>query len=155
MSLETYLAYLATVLVFFARPPGPSQLLFMAHSMQRGVKRSVPVMAGDLSANTIQILIAGFGLAAIATSSALYLHDREVGRCRVSRMARRKIHSVRPFRHERVRTTQPVGPIPSGLHHIVRQPLCDRLFRSPVSPVPDAASRPVRCKSPSWGSPTF
>ncbi len=73
MSLEIYLAYLATVFVFFARPPGPSQLLFMAHSMQRGVsKRSVPVMAGDLSANTIQILIAGFGLAAIATSSALF-----------------------------------------------------------------------------------
>ncbi len=72
MTIETYLAYLATVFVFFARPPGPSQLLFMAHSMQRGVSKSVPVMGGDLSANTIQILIAGFGLAAIATSSALF-----------------------------------------------------------------------------------
>lgn len=70
MSIETYLIYLATVLVFFAHPPGPSQILFMAGSMQHGVRRALPIMAGDLSANTVQIVIAGFGLAGIIAVSA-------------------------------------------------------------------------------------
>jgi homoserine/homoserine lactone efflux protein len=70
MTLETYLLYLATVLVFFAHPPGPSQILFMAGSMQHGVRRAVPIMAGDLSANAIQIMIAGFGLVGLVALSA-------------------------------------------------------------------------------------
>jgi homoserine/homoserine lactone efflux protein len=70
MTLETYLLYLATVLVFFAHPPGPSQILFMAGSMQHGVRRAVPILAGDLSANAIQIMIAGFGLMGLVALSA-------------------------------------------------------------------------------------
>jgi homoserine/homoserine lactone efflux protein len=70
MTLETYLLYLATVLVFFAHPPGPSQILFMAGSMQHGVRRAVPILAGDLSANAIQIMIAGFGLVGLVALSA-------------------------------------------------------------------------------------
>lgn len=70
MTLEVYIAYLATVLVFFAHPPGPSQLLFMANSLQYGVKRSTATMAGDLSANTLQIVIAGFGLVGVIALSA-------------------------------------------------------------------------------------
>jgi homoserine/homoserine lactone efflux protein len=70
MSIETYLIYLGTVLLFFAHPPGPSQLLFIGGSIQHGLKRAMPIMAGDLSANAIQILIAGFGLASIIALSA-------------------------------------------------------------------------------------
>jgi threonine/homoserine/homoserine lactone efflux protein len=70
MIIETYIIYLGTVLVFFAHPPGPSQLLFIGGSMQHGVKRAMPIMAGDLSANAIQIIIAGFGLASLIALSA-------------------------------------------------------------------------------------
>lgn len=69
MQIEVYLAYLATVLIFFAHPPGPSQLLFMANSLRYGVRRSTPTMAGDLSANAIQIATAGFGLAGVVAAS--------------------------------------------------------------------------------------
>ena len=70
MSVSTYLAYLAVVAVFFAHPPGPSQLLFMAHSLRYGVRGASPTMAGDLSANAIQIVVAGFGLAGVVAQSA-------------------------------------------------------------------------------------
>ena len=72
MTLELYLAYLATVLLFFAHPPGPSQMLFIVHSMRHGVRRSLPTMAGDLSANSLQITIAGFGLAGLIHLSATF-----------------------------------------------------------------------------------
>lgn len=70
MSIETYLIYFGTVLLFFAHPPGPSQLLFIGGAMQHGLKKAMPIMAGDLSANAIQIMIAGFGLASIIALSA-------------------------------------------------------------------------------------
>jgi len=70
MSVETYILYLGTVLLFFVHPPGPSQLLFIGGSLQHGLKRALPIMAGDLSANTIQIIIAGFGLASLIALSA-------------------------------------------------------------------------------------
>jgi threonine/homoserine/homoserine lactone efflux protein len=70
MTIEAYLAYLATVLVFFAHPPGPSQLLFMANSLRYGVRRSTSTMAGDLFANSLQIVIAGFGLVGVIAASA-------------------------------------------------------------------------------------
>lgn len=70
MSIETYALYVATVLVFFAHPPGPSQILFMTGSMQHGLRRSIPILSGDLSANSLQIAIAGFGLAGVIAISA-------------------------------------------------------------------------------------
>lgn len=70
MTLEIYLAYLATVLLFFAHPPGPSQLLYMARSMEHGAARALPTVAGDLTANAIQIAIAGFGLVGLIHLSA-------------------------------------------------------------------------------------
>ncbi len=70
MSIETYILFLGTVLVFFAHPPGPSQLLFIGGSLQHGVRRALPIMVGDLSANSIQIVIAGFGLASLIALSA-------------------------------------------------------------------------------------
>ncbi len=70
MSPETYLAYLITVFIFFAHPPGPSQVLFIAGSLRHGLRGALPIGAGDLSANALQILAAGFGLAALVTASA-------------------------------------------------------------------------------------
>ena len=70
MTLETYGLYLLTVLLFFAHPPGPSQLLFISGSIRHGLRGAVPIMAGDLSANAIQIALAGFGLASLVALSA-------------------------------------------------------------------------------------
>ena len=70
MTLEIYLAYLATVGVFFATPPGPSQILMITNSMRHGVLPSRATVAGDLSANALQMVAAGFGLAALIASSA-------------------------------------------------------------------------------------
>ena len=69
MSIEIYLAYLATVGVFFASPPGPSQLLMISNSMRHGPRRSGWTVAGDLSANSLQMLAAGFGLAALIATT--------------------------------------------------------------------------------------
>jgi len=80
MTLETYLLYLGTVLVFFAHPPGPSQLLFIGGSLQHGLRKALPIMVGDLSANTAQIVIAGFGLASlIALSASAFLVLKYLG----------------------------------------------------------------------------
>ena len=70
MTLETYLAYLATVAVFFATPPGTSQILMISVSLRHGLRRSLPTIAGDLSANVLQMLAAAFGLAAIISTWA-------------------------------------------------------------------------------------
>jgi len=73
MTWETYLVYLATVAIFFATPPGTSQILMISNSLRYGVRRSSATMCGDLSANVLQMLAAGFGLAAIIGSSAATL----------------------------------------------------------------------------------
>ncbi|MBD3662094.1 MAG: LysE family transporter, partial [Arenibacter algicola] len=43
--------------------------MMISVSMSNGFRRSLATAAGDLSANTIHILLAGFGLAAIVVSS--------------------------------------------------------------------------------------
>ena len=68
MTLEVWLLYIGTILLFMSTP-GPSHLLMISVSMSNGFRRSLATAAGDLSANAIQILLAGFGLAAIVTSS--------------------------------------------------------------------------------------
>ena len=70
MTGETYLLYLAAVAVFFATPPDTSQLLIISNSMKHGAKRSLWVIAGDLSANVLQMTAAAFGLAAVIATSA-------------------------------------------------------------------------------------
>lgn len=73
MNPDVLIAYLVTVGVFFASPPGPSQILMIASSLRVGVRRSVWTVAGDLSANCIQMTVAAFGLAALLASSAAAL----------------------------------------------------------------------------------
>lgn len=70
MSSETYLLYLAAVAVFFTTPPDTSQLLIVSNAMKHGLKRSLWVISGDLSANVLQMTAAAFGLAAIIATSA-------------------------------------------------------------------------------------
>ncbi len=68
MTIETWFMYVATVLVFMSTP-GPSHLLMLSVSMSNGFHRSLATAAGDLTANAVQIVLAGFGLAAVITSS--------------------------------------------------------------------------------------
>ena len=62
MTTDTWLLYVGTVLIFMSTP-GPSHVLMLSVSMSNGFHRSLATAAGDLSANSIQILLAGLGLA--------------------------------------------------------------------------------------------
>ncbi len=70
MAFETYLIYLAAVAVFFATPPDTSQLLIISNSVRYGLRKSAYTIAGDLSANCLQMTGAAFWLAAIIATSA-------------------------------------------------------------------------------------
>jgi homoserine/homoserine lactone efflux protein len=68
MTTDTWLLYIGTVLILMSTP-GPSHLLMLSVSMSNGFRRSLATAAGDLSANAIQILLAGLGLSVIITGS--------------------------------------------------------------------------------------
>ena len=70
MTLGTYLLYLAAVAVFFATPPDTSQLLMISNSIRHGVRRSLWTVAGDLSANCLQMTAAAFGVSSLVAISA-------------------------------------------------------------------------------------
>jgi homoserine/homoserine lactone efflux protein len=70
MSVETYLIYLGVLAAFFATPPDTSQLLIISNSLRHGLRRSMATVAGDLTANTLQMTAAAFGLTAIIAASA-------------------------------------------------------------------------------------
>ena len=70
MTAETYLLYLAALAVFFATPPDTSQLLVIANSARHGLRRTGWTIAGDLSANMLQMTAAAFGIAAAVAASA-------------------------------------------------------------------------------------
>lgn len=67
MSIEIWLTYVATVFLLMCTP-GPSQLLMLSNSMAHGWRRSLATAAGDLTANLLQMLAAGLGLAALITA---------------------------------------------------------------------------------------
>ncbi|MGD1887799.1 MAG: LysE family translocator [Cohaesibacteraceae bacterium] len=68
MSGEIWLVYLGTIIIFMVTP-GPSHLLMLANSLRHGAARSSATAAGDLSANALQMLAAGTGLAALLVAS--------------------------------------------------------------------------------------
>jgi len=70
MSIETYLIYLGVLAAFFVTPPDTSQLLIISNSLRHGLRRSTATIAGDLSANVLQMTAAAFGLTAIFAASA-------------------------------------------------------------------------------------
>ena len=69
MQSALLLAYVGTVAVL-ALTPGPSVMLGAAHGMRYGAVGTLPTIAGDLSANTLQMLAAALGLGAVITRSA-------------------------------------------------------------------------------------
>lgn len=72
MTLEIWSIYAATVLALMSTP-GPSQLLMLSNSGAHGFRRSLLTAAGDLSANALQMLAAGLGLAVIIAASGTAL----------------------------------------------------------------------------------
>ena len=68
MSLEFWFVYVAAVLALMSTP-GPSHLLMLSNSATHGFKRSLATVAGDLTANALQMLAAGLGLAAVLAAS--------------------------------------------------------------------------------------
>lgn len=72
MTLEIWTLYILTVLALMSTP-GPSQLLILTNSGLHGFARAQATVAGDLSANALQMLAAGFGLAALIAASSTAL----------------------------------------------------------------------------------
>ncbi len=72
MSLDIWFTYVATVLLLMSTP-GPSQLLMLSNSATNGLRRGLFTAAGDLTANFLQMLAAGLGLAALIATSATAL----------------------------------------------------------------------------------
>ena len=72
MTLDIWTLYVATVLALMSTP-GPSQLLMLSNSGAHGFRRATFTAMGDLTANALQMLAAGLGLAAIIAASATAL----------------------------------------------------------------------------------
>lgn len=70
MSVETYLIYLGVLVAFFATPPDTSQLLIVSNTLRHRLRRSLATVAGDLSANAVQMTLAAFGLTAVIAANA-------------------------------------------------------------------------------------
>ncbi|MFY0604404.1 MAG: LysE family translocator [Flavobacteriaceae bacterium] len=68
MTLELWLSFVGTVLII-GITPGPSVLLATANSMSYGSKKTIGTILGDLSANSLQIVLSSLGLASIVISS--------------------------------------------------------------------------------------
>lgn len=68
MNLDTWLIYFSTVVAFMVTP-GPSHLLMLSNSMTHGFKPSLATAVGDLTANSLQMIAASLGLAAILVAS--------------------------------------------------------------------------------------
>lgn len=68
MPIETWIFYVGTVFVLLVTP-GPSHLLMLSNSVVHGFSRSWATAIGDLSANALQMLAAGLGVAALIIAS--------------------------------------------------------------------------------------
>ncbi len=69
MAIEVWVEYTIYVFLFMVAP-GPSHLLMISNSIGSGFNKSYACAVGDLSANTIQILIAGLGIGIISQYSS-------------------------------------------------------------------------------------
>ena len=72
MPLDTWVIYVATVLALMSTP-GPSHLLMLSNAGRHGFRRALLTAAGDVSANVLQMLAAGLGLAALVAASGTAL----------------------------------------------------------------------------------
>lgn len=64
MPIETWLAFAALALTFLITP-GVSHILMLSNSLTYGPRRAIATGLGDLSANVLQMLAAGLGMAAV------------------------------------------------------------------------------------------
>ncbi|MBT8078352.1 MAG: LysE family translocator [Gammaproteobacteria bacterium] len=79
MTPELWLAY-TTTLVIYMSTPGPSHLLMLSNSLSSGFPRSIATAAGDLTANTVQIVVASLGLVSlIAGSREVFIYIKWAG----------------------------------------------------------------------------
>jgi len=69
MTFEIWTLYVVTVLALMSTP-GPSQLLILSNSGAHGFRKATFTAIGDLTANALQMLSAGLGLAALIAASA-------------------------------------------------------------------------------------
>jgi len=68
MTVELWIAYVSTALLLMITP-GPSQLLMLSNTLGHGFKNSKFTAAGDLTANTLQMILASAGLASLLYAS--------------------------------------------------------------------------------------
>ncbi|MCH7892892.1 MAG: LysE family transporter [Proteobacteria bacterium] len=68
MQLQWWVAYVTTILILMSTP-GPSHILMLSNSLTHGYKRSLATLAGDLSANMLQMGVATAGLVTVIQSS--------------------------------------------------------------------------------------
>lgn len=68
MALELWIAYVSTALLLMITP-GPSQLLMLSNTLGHGFRNSKFTALGDLTANTLQMVLASAGLASILYAS--------------------------------------------------------------------------------------
>ena len=68
MTYELWLAY-TTTLVIYMSTPGPSHLLMLSNSLSSGFPKSIATAAGDLTANSVQIVVASLGLVSLIVAS--------------------------------------------------------------------------------------
>ncbi|WP_028454938.1 LysE family translocator [Chitinilyticum litopenaei] len=79
MTLELFLAYLATTL-FISATPGPNMLLMLSHGARYGWRATLATMAGALSGLALLIGLSALGLATIlATSAELFVALKLIG----------------------------------------------------------------------------
>ena len=67
MALDNWVLFIIAVLALMSTP-GPSQLLMLSNSATYGLKNSVATIAGDLSANILQMIIATVGIGLLIAS---------------------------------------------------------------------------------------
>jgi len=67
MTVELWLSFVGTVLII-GITPGPSVLLATANSMSYGSKKTIGTILGDLTANSLQIVLSSLGLASLVIS---------------------------------------------------------------------------------------
>ena len=67
MTLDNWVLFIIAVLALMSTP-GPSQLLMLSNSATYGLKNSVATIAGDLSANILQMIIATVGIGLLIAS---------------------------------------------------------------------------------------
>ena len=68
MSFDIWAGYLGLVILMMIAP-GPSHLLMLSNAAANGASRAMATAAGDLSANILQMLAAGLGLAALVAAA--------------------------------------------------------------------------------------